>query len=47
MRNSKKELIIKENKTIGPSQKVQEENDAGIAKVKRHEENSKKGLEMN
>ena len=47
VRNTKKKIIIKENKIIGPSQEVQEENDASIANVKGHEENLKKGLEMN
>ena len=47
MRNTEKETIIKEDKAFGPSQEVQEENDAGFAEVKRHEENPKIRLEMN
>ena len=46
MRNTEKETRIKENKSIGPSQKVQKENDVGVAEVKRHEGYPKKRLKM-
>ena len=47
MFDTKKKPITKENKTIGSGPEIQEENDAGIAEVKRHEESLKIGLEMN
>ena len=46
MCNTKKETRTKENKTIGPSQKIQKENDVGVAEVKRYEGYPKKRLKM-
>ena len=47
MLDNKKKPIIKENKTIGSSPEIQEENAAGVAEAKGHEKNLKSGLKMN